>query len=69
MAVFGMVGLFTQYVAVPFLTSSGCPDAAIGFMAVSGAAVDSFMAAFAKVDWILYIGGVWDCETMIKCKL
>ncbi len=59
MAVFGLVGLFTQYVAVPFLTSSlHVPDAAIGLMAVTGAAVDSLMAAFARADWILYLGGL-----------
>ncbi len=56
MAIWGFVGLITQYVIVPLLTKFGIHDAAIGLMSVTGAAVESLMVAFAKETWILYLG-------------
>ena len=56
---FTPTGLFTQYVAVPFMTENlGMRDSTLGFLAVLGATVQQFMAAFAKDDWVLYLGGL-----------
>jgi hypothetical protein len=57
-AIFGVVGIFTQYVAVPFLTERGWSDTAIGYWGVMGAIVQCVIGAFAQVEWLLYMAGV-----------
>ena len=58
-ACFGVLGLFTQYVAVPFMTENlGMRDSTLGFLAVLGATIQQVMVAFAKEDWVLYVAGL-----------
>ena len=45
--------------AVPFLTENmGMRDATLGLLAVLGATIQQVMSAFAKDDWVLYVGGL-----------
>lgn len=60
-AVFGFVGLFTQYVAVPFLTEDcNLHDTTLGLLAVIGCAIQQVMVAFTtrETDWMLYVAGL-----------
>jgi len=52
------VGIFTQYVAVPFLTEKGWKDTTIGYLGVLGAIVQCVIGAFADEEWLLYLAGV-----------
>ncbi len=47
-ALFGIVGLFTQYVAVPFLTERGYHDTTLGFWGVVGSTAQCVITALAK---------------------
>ena len=58
-AVFGVVGLFTQYVAVPFFTETvGLHDTTLAFFGVIGCAVQQVIVAFTTAEWVLYISGI-----------
>lgn len=59
LALFGLVGLFTQYVAVPFLSENlKLHDTTIGILGVLGCGIQQVIMAFAHSDWLLYLGGV-----------
>lgn len=50
-ALFGFVGLFTQYVAVPFLSENcGLHDTTIGILAVTGCAIQQVCMSTANVN-------------------
>lgn len=58
-ALFGIIGLFTQYVAVPFLSETcGFHDTTIGFWGVVGSLVNTLILAFARNDLWLYLGSL-----------
>ncbi|XP_059079165.1 lysosomal proton-coupled steroid conjugate and bile acid symporter SLC46A3-like [Tigriopus californicus] len=60
-AVFGFVGLFTQYVAVPFFTED-CKfhDTTLAILAVIGCAIQQIIVAFStrEKDWMLFVAGM-----------
>ena len=50
-ALFGVVGLFTQYVAVPFLTETcGLHDTTLGFLACIGCAIQQVRQRNAVIE-------------------
>ncbi|XP_059079164.1 lysosomal proton-coupled steroid conjugate and bile acid symporter SLC46A3-like [Tigriopus californicus] len=58
-ALFGVIGLFTQYVAVPFLTETlKFHDTTLGFWGVIGSLINTIIMAFAREGWWLYLGSV-----------
>lgn len=58
MAFSGFLGLFTQYVAVPFLNENmAVHDSTIGILGALSMTFSSVMMAFFKVDWVIYLLG------------
>ncbi len=59
MAVFGIVGLFTQYCAIPFLKETiKLHDTTIGILGCVGAVIQYVITAFTHKDWMIYIAGL-----------